>query len=217
MIPVVEALLALVFLTVLFSLNCHRLTGLIRIMALQGVFVSLIPFFLERHEGPEFLNVGFLLIMIIIKGIVIPAMLMFAIRKIQIRKEVEPIISYNASIFIGLLIIYMSVFISGRMYLTALTSYPLLLPAAFTTLSAGLFLLMARRKAITQIIGYLMMENGIYLAGSVLAKQARTQYIVEFGVLLDLLVGVMIMGIILHRINHSYEDADTGFLEQLKE
>ena len=217
MTPAIDALLAVVFLTVLFSLNCHRLNGLIRIMALQGVFVSLIPFLLESHEEIGLLNVGFLLIMVVIKGIVIPAMLMFAVRRLQIRKEVEPIISYNASIFIGLLIIYVSVLISGRMYLTALTNYPLLLPAAFTTLAAGLFLLMARRKAITQIIGYLMMENGIYLAGSVLAKQARTQYIVEFGVLLDLLVGVMIMGIILHRINHSYEDADTGFLEQLKD
>lgn len=213
----VEVLLALVFLSVLFSLNCHRLGGLIRIMALQGIIVSLIPFLLESHVQAGLLHIGFLLTMIIIKGIVIPGMLIFAIRKIQIRKEVEPIISYNASIFIGLLIIYLSVFISSRMYLTALSSYPLLLPAAFTTLVAGLFLLMARRKAITQIIGYLMMENGIYLAGSVLAKQARTQFIVEFGVLLDLLVGVMIMGIILHRINHSYDDADTGFLEQLKD
>jgi hydrogenase-4 component E len=217
MIPAIDALLAMVFLTVLFSLNCHRLTGLIRIMALQGIFVSLIPFLLEKHQGISLLHVGFFLIMLAIKGIVIPAMLMFAIRRIQIRKELEPIISYNASIFVGLLIIYVSVLISGRMYLTALTNYPLLLPAAFTTLAAGLFLLMARRKAITQIIGYLMMENGIYLAGSVLAKQAQTQFIVEFGVLLDLLVGVMIMGIILHRINHSYEDADTGFLEQLKD
>jgi hydrogenase-4 component E len=217
MIPLVDALLALVFLSVLFSLNCHRLLGLIRIMALQGAVVSLVPFLLEKHEKTTLLSLGFLLVVVIIKGIVVPAMLMFATRKIQIRKEVEPIISYNASIFVGLLIIYMSVFVSARMYLSALTSYPLLLPAAFTTLAAGLFLLMARRKAITQIIGYLMMENGIYLAGAVLAKQATTQHIVEFGVLLDLLVGVMIMGIILHRINHSYEDADTAFLEQLKD
>ncbi|MBN2428767.1 MAG: hydrogenase [Deltaproteobacteria bacterium] len=217
MIPLVDSLLALVFLTVLFSLNCHRLLGLIRIMAIQGIIVSLIPFLLEKPEGTLLVNVGVLLVIVIVKGLIIPGMLLFAIRKVQIRKEVEPIISYNASIFIGLLVIYVSVLISGRMHLTALSSYPLLLPAAFTALAAGLFLLMARRKAITQIIGYLMMENGIYLAGAVLAKHARTQHIVEFGILLDLLVGVMIMGIILHRINHSYDDADTTFLEQLKD
>jgi len=186
-------------------------------MAFQGIVVSLIPFLLERHEGALLLNIGFLLVIVLVKGLLIPGMLLFAIRKIQIRKEVEPIISYNASIFFGLIVIYISVLISGRMHLTALSSYPLLLPAAFTALAAGLFLLMSRRKAITQIIGYLMMENGIYLAGAVLAKQATTQHIVEFGILLDLLVGVMIMGIILHRINHSYDDADTAFLEQLKE
>lgn len=217
MIPLVDALLALVFLSVLFSLNCHRLLGLIRVVAIQGALVSLVPFLLEGQSSITFLNAGFMLMIVFIKGLLIPGMLMFAIRKIQIRKEVEPIISYNASILIGLLIIYVSIFISDKMVLTALSSYPLLLPAAFTTLAAGLFLLMARRKAITQIIGYLMMENGIYLAGSVLAKKAQTQHIVEFGILLDLLVAVMIMGIILHRINDSYADADTSFLEQLKD
>ena len=138
-------------------------------------------------------------------------------RKIQIRREIEPIVSYHVSIFIGLAIILTSVFVSHRMETVALSAHPLLLPAAFTTLSAGLFLLMARRKALTQVIGYLMMENGIYLAGSALARQTHTQYLVEFGVLLDVLVGVMIMGIILHQINDSFDDADTTFLESLRD
>ena len=76
---------------------------------------------------------------------------------------------------------------------------------------------MSRRKAITQVIGYLMMENGIYLIGTALAKETHTMYVVEFGVLLDLLVGIMIMGIILHNINSSYNDVDTALLGQLKD
>ncbi len=76
---------------------------------------------------------------------------------------------------------------------------------------------MSRRKAITQVIGYLMMENGIYLMGTALAKETHTMYVVEFGVLLDLLVGIMIMGIILHNINSSYDDVDTALLGQLKD
>ena len=217
MIPTVGVLLALVFLSVLFSLSSHRLLELIRMMALQGVFVSLVPFLMERHEGLALLNLLLLILMIFIKGAVIPGMLWLAMRKIQIRREIEPIVSYHVSIFIGLAIILASVFISHRMDPATLGVHPLLLPAAFTTLLAGLFLLVSRRKAITQVIGYLMMENGIYLAGSALARQTHTQYLVEFGVLLDLLVGVMVMGIILHQINDSFDDADTTFLESLRD
>jgi hydrogenase-4 component E len=93
----------------------------------------------------------------------------------------------------------------------------LLMITAITTLASGLFLLMARYKAITQVIGYLMMENGIYLFGTAMAKQTHTQYIVEFGVLLDLLVGIMIMGIVLNNINSSFDDVDTALLGQLKD
>jgi hydrogenase-4 component E len=77
--------------------------------------------------------------------------------------------------------------------------------------------MMGRRKAITQVIGYLMLENGIYLIGTALTKHTHTIYVVEFGVLLDLLVGVMIMGIILHNINHAFDDIDTDLLNRLKD
>ena len=83
--------------------------------------------------------------------------------------------------------------------------------------AAGLFLMMSRTKAITQVIGYLMLENGIYLTGTALTKQTHTLYVVEFGVLLDLLVGVMIMGIILHNINRAFDDVDTALLGRLKD
>ena len=84
-------------------------------------------------------------------------------------------------------------------------------------MAGGLFLMMSRTKAITQVIGYLMLENGIYLVGATLAGPAHNLYIVEFGVLLDLLVGVMIMGIILNDINRTFDDVDTAYLEQLKD
>jgi hydrogenase-4 component E len=84
-------------------------------------------------------------------------------------------------------------------------------------MGAGFILLMARRKAITQVIGYLMMENGIYLIGTALAQEVHTQYVVEFAVLLDLLVAVLVMGIVLNDINHTFDDVDTALLGQLKD
>jgi hydrogenase-4 component E len=136
---------------------------------------------------------------------------------VAIKREVEPIIGYHASLAAGLGLILLSAYITRHLGLTLSGDSALLLITAITTIGGGLFLMMSRTKAITQVIGYLMLENGIYLAGTALTGQAHSMYLVEFGVLLDLLVGVMIMGIILHNINRTFDDVDTSYLGQLKD
>lgn len=212
-----DALMSLTILSVLMSLGSNRLMDLVKIMAFQGIVVSLTPLFLEHHEAMNLSSIILLQIMLLIKGVLIPGFMYAAVKKIKIQREVEPIIGYHASLFAGLLFILLGAFIANRLHISLPVENDLLLITAITTLSAGLFLLMSRRKAITQVIGYLMMENGIYLIGTALAKETHTMYVVEFGVLLDLLVGIMIMGIILHNINSSYNDVDTALLGQLKD
>jgi hydrogenase-4 component E len=216
MIPFADILLAFVFLSVLLSLSSNRLMELVKIMALQGVIVSLMPVALEHgHQGPE--SLGFLAIMLLVKGAVMPMALYTAVKKVANLREVEPYIGYNASIFIGLIIIMAASLVSHSLspYMPPING--LLLPAGLTTMGAGFLLMMARHKAITQVIGYLMLENGIYLLGIVLTNEAHFQYMLEFGVLLDLLAGVMVMGIILYRINRTFDDIDTGILGSLKD
>lgn len=217
MIAFSNALLALTLLSVLLSLASHRLVALVKIMAFQGIVVSLIPLFIEQHMTMG--SILMLQVMILIKGFLIPGFIYVAVKKIKIRREIEPIIGYHASLFTGLIFILVSAFIADRIHASQSLpgEYVLLMITAITTLASGLFLLMARHKAITQVIGYLMMENGIYLFGTALAKQTHTQYIVEFGVLLDLLVGIMIMGIVLNNINSTFDDVDTALLGQLKD
>ncbi len=217
MIQLSDALLSLVLLSVMLSLSSNRLMQLVKIMALQGIVVSLIPLFLDHHEGMAIGSILFLQVMILIKGFLIPGFIYVAVKKVKIQREVEPIIGYHASLFAGLFFILVSAFIADRLHVSLPGEHVLLMITAITTLASGLFLLMARRKAITQVIGYLMMENGIYLIGTALAKQTHTQYVVEFGVLLDLLVAIMIMGIVLHNINNAFDDVDTALLGQLKD
>jgi hydrogenase-4 component E len=212
-----DALMSLTILSVLMSLGSNRLMALVKIMAFQGIVVSLTPLFLEHHEAMNFSSIILLQVMLVIKGMLIPGFMYAAVKKIKIQREVEPIIGYHASLFAGLVFILLGAFIANRLHISLPVENDLLLITAITTLSSGLFLLMSRRKAITQVIGYLMMENGIYLIGTALAKETHTMYVVEFGVLLDLLVGIMIMGIILHNINSSYNDVDTALLGQLKD
>ena len=217
MIQISDALLSLTLLSVLLSLNSNRLMGLVKIMAFQGIVVSLIPFFLDHLSEMTFGGIFFLQIMIFTKGILIPGFMFMAVKKVKIQREIEPIVGYHASVFAGLFFILVSAFIADKLHISLPGEHVLLMITAITTLASGLFLLMTRRKAITQVIGYLMMENGIYLIGTALAKETHTQYVVEFGVLLDLLVGIMVMGIVLHNINSAYDDVDTSLLGQLKD
>ncbi|WP_028581932.1 hypothetical protein [Desulfogranum japonicum] len=217
MINILEVILVLILLTVLLSLGSTRLMALVRIMVLQGVLVSLIPLFLKSHEILTFGSVVFYLAMVIIKGILIPALLYRAVKHVSIQREIEPFVGYHASIVAGLAVLLAAVFMANSLKLTLPEGRELILVCAVTTMASGFFLMLARKKAITQVIGYLMLENGIYLIGNALTQHHHNLYIVEFGVLLDLLVAVMVMGIILNNINHAFDDVDTTLLGQLKD
>ena len=217
MINLASAVMVIILLTVLFSLGSDRLMALVKLMALQGVMVSVVNLFVLNQENIFGSGLFMFGAMLLIKGVLIPGLMYTALNKLSIKREVQPIVGYHASIFIGLGLILASVFITAKMHDSLPGGNPLLLITAITTLGAGLFLMMGRRKAITQVIGYLMLENGIYLIGTALAKQAHTLYVLEFGMLLDLLVAVMIMGIILTRINDAFDDVDTSLLGSLKD
>ncbi len=212
-IHTVDTVLVLVLLSVLFSFGSSRLPALIKVLAFQGVVVSIVPLFIG-HD----LSVGgiiFTLVTLLIRGIGIPLWIYLAIKKVAIHREVEPIIGFNASLLFGLALIVAAAFVSPKINLPQTSGSVLMLPTAITLLVAGMFLLMARRNAIAMVIGYIMMENGIYLVGT--SFSMRTHHIVEFGILLDVLAGVMIMAIILQNIKHTFDDVDTALLRTLKE
>jgi hydrogenase-4 component E len=181
MIQLVDTILALVLLSVLISFGSSRLTMLIRVLAFQGVVVSLVPLFIGHELTTG--SIIFTLVTLVIRGIVIPLFIYLAIKKVAIRREVEPIVGYHASLLAGLALIVVATFISPKFNLPLTSGNALLLPTAITLLVAGMFLLMARRNAIAMVLGYIMMENGIYLVGT--SFSVRAHHIVEFGILLD--------------------------------
>ena len=213
MIHPVDSILSLVLLSVLFSFGSSRLPALIKVLAFQGVVVSIVPLFI----GHDLTGGGilFTLVTMTIRGIIIPFCIYLAIKKVAIHREVEPIIGYHASLLAGLGLIVAATYVSHKFDITSISTSTLLLPASITLLVAGMFLLMARRNAIAMVLGYIMMENGIYLVGTTFSVRAR--HIVEFGILLDVLAGVMIMAVILQNIKQKFDDVDTALLRTLKE
>jgi hydrogenase-4 component E len=213
MIHPVDTILALVLLSVLVSFGSSRLPALIKVVAFQGVVVSIVPFFIGH--GLTIGGVAFTIATLLIRGIAIPMFIYLAIKKVAIHREVEPIIGYHASLMAGLVLMVAATFVSPKFNLPQTVGNALLLPTAITLLAAGMFLLMARRNAIAMVLGYIVMENGIYLVGT--GFSVRTHHIVEFGILLDVLAGVMIMAVILQNINQAFDDVDTALLRSLKE
>ncbi len=209
----VDTILSLVLLSVLFSFGSSRLPGLIIVVGFQGIVASIVPLFIGHDISAG--GMVFTFATLLIRGIIIPLAIYIAIKRVAIRREVEPIISYHASILCGLGLIVAVTYISRQLNLPSIKDYTLLIPTAMALLVAGMFLLMARRNAIAMVLGYIMMENGIYLVGTSFSVRAR--HIVEFGILLDVLAGVMIMAIILQNIKRTFDDVDTALLRTLKE
>ena len=195
-------------------LGGSRLVPIIRAAALQGALLALVSVTLRAREvepGLAALALG----SAVIKGYVLPSLLLRALRQVEIRREVEPLVGYNLSLLIGAGGLGLSALLGTRIAASAATSTPLLVTVALFTMWTGLFLIVARRKAVTQALGYLVFENGIYGFGVAVASEAPL--LVEMGVLLDLLVAVFVMGIIIFHIQRDFSHIDVDRLTLLRD
>jgi hydrogenase-4 component E len=106
-----------------------------------------------------------------------------------------------------------SFWLNARLVLPTPPVTPFVVPVALFTTLAGLFVVVSRRKALTQVLGYLVLENGIYAFGAGVAQDGPL--IVELGVLLDVFVAVFVMGIAIFHINREFDAIDTDRLASL--
>jgi hydrogenase-4 component E len=208
-----DPLLVLVLLLNLFLLGTSRLRAVIGGSALQGVVLGVLAFAVHGHSAVE----AFLVAagVVIVKGIVIPRLLYKAMRDTATHREVEPFIGFIPSLLLGALGAGLSVLFAQTLPLAPEHRATLLLPTSFATVLTGFLILTTRRKAITQVVGYLVLENGIFVMG--LALLEAMPLLVEAGVLLDLFVAIFVMGIIINHIGREFASMDTSQLSSLKE
>jgi hydrogenase-4 component E len=213
MVSFLNALLVVVFLLNLFVLGSSRIRALIHAAALQGVVLGVMPLVVHGHFSP--LTAILAIAAILVKGSLIPQMLFKALRDAHIKREVEPIIGFMPSTLLGALGTAASIGLAAKLPLAEGHAQTLIVPAALSTVFTGFLLLTSRLKAITQVIGYLILENGIFIFGLLLVE--AVPFLVELGVLLDLFVGVFVISIIIHHINREFASLDTRRLSALKE
>ena len=197
----------------LLALASSRVPSVIRVAALQGVVLGILPLLIESK--PSWMLVLVAVATVLVKGGVIPSLLVRAMRAANIEREVEPLFGFVPSLLVGAGATIGAVALSGSLPLWAGHAGLLLVPGSLATLVCGFLLLMARTKAIIQVCGYLILENGVYLFGLLLI--GRTPLLVEAGILLDLTVAVFVIGIIVDRIQREFDTLDTRKLTVLRE
>jgi len=210
---VVDPVLVLVLLANFFLLGTSRLRAIINGTALQGLLLGTLALLVHHEVGvrPVLLAVG----ATAIKAVVIPWLLARAMREAAIRREVEPFIGYIPSLVLGAIGTGLAMLFAGTLPLAPQHVGSLLIPTSLATVVTGFILLTTRRKALTQVAGYLVLENGIFIMG--LALIEAIPFFVEIGVLLDLLVAIFVMGIMILQINREFSSLDTTRLSSLKE
>ncbi len=209
----IDMVMILLILTNFLLLGSSRLGMCIHVVAVQGVLLGILPLVsnVPTHE-PHILITA--IGAMILKGGVFPWLLFRTLRQADVRREVEPFVGYSSSLLAGVVALLISLWVDTRLSIAAVSAAPLAVPVSFFTILVGLFLLMARKKALTQVLGYLVLENGIYAFGTTAAP--HLPFSVEIGVLLDVWVAVFAMGIATYHINHEFDHTDVDQLNRLK-
>ena len=213
MTNLLNSILVIVLMLNLFALGTSRIVSVIRTVAVQGALLGLLPLLL--HEHFSFAIALTVVSTIALKGIVIPGIMIRALRDVKIKREVEPLIGLQPSVILGALGTVFALLFANRLPLAAQHTGALLVPTSFATVLVGFILLTTRFKALTQVMGYLVLENGIFIFGMLLVE--AMPFVVEMGVLLDLFVGIFVICIIVNQINQAFSSTDTRRLISLKE
>jgi len=216
MTSLTDIILILVILVDLVMIGIGDVRLSIRAVTAQGVALGFLPLLMFEQ--------GFSLNLLIIaagtflmKGYVFPWLLFRSLRTANVRNESVPTLGFTMSKVVGVLLVVSSFWLANRFsQLTDVThGSDLTLPVALATLLMGLFFIVTRRLALMQVLGYLMLENGVFVFGVALAHEEPL--LVEMGILLDVFVAVLVMGVAMFHISREFDHIDVERMAELRD
>ena len=216
MTTLAEIILVFVLLINFTLLGSGRLSMCIWQVAAQGTVLGLLPL-LVAPGGPNARLLLVAALILAIKGVMFPKLLFRSLRSANVMHESTPIVGLSASIVMGVGILIVSFWLTSRLPLPA-GQQPvsnLVLPVAIATLLSGFLLIVSRRLALMQVVGYLVLENGIFVFGVGLAHEEPL--LIEMGILLDVFAAVLVMGIAMFHISRTFDHIDVDQLSQLRD
>jgi hydrogenase-4 component E len=205
---------ALLLLTCFAIVAQRRLSACVDLFALQSLFLAMTAALVAFLTGIRHIYFAAVLT-VLIKVIVIPFVLRRVIERLNVTRELVMNINVPASLLISGSLVMVAFFITQPIipfgYLLTRDS----LAIALAIVLIGFFTMIARQKAVTQLIAFLVMENGLFLGAT--AATYGMPLIVELGVFFDVLVAALIAGIYTNRLQDAFDSVNTNHLSELKE
>ena len=208
----INVLLIIFIISLLYVSIANRIITYVRVLALQG-FILFGVTFLQLKDIQTWNLVLILLETIVFKAVAVPVFLGYLIKRNRITRETEPYLPHFISLIIVTMIVVITVLLANSIQDTHLDKIYFIV--SLSTLFTGLYFIASRKKIITHVMGYLMIENGVFVLS--LAVGNEMPNLVNLGIMLDVFASVLILGIFLNKIGDVFKDVDVDQLSNLKD
>jgi len=205
---------AVLLLTSFAMLSQRRIESLVNLYAWQGAVLSLATAAVAYTSGQHHLYISAAL-SLILKVIVLPWILHRLIRRLDVRWDTEPLLNIPTTMLAGIVLVVFAFALSQPIAQLSTSIARSTLGIAMAVVMLSFLMMITRRKAVSQVIGFLAMENGLFFAAA--SATHGMPMIVELGVALDVLVGTLILGVFFFQIREQFDSLDLQHLEKLKE
>lgn len=210
----INLMAALMLLIAFAMLAQRRIQSLIYLFAWQGAVLALNSLIVAWYTGHSELYLS-ALFTILLKVIALPMVLHYLLRKLDIQWDVETLINIPTTMLAGIVLVVFAFNLALPISQLAGTITRSTLGIAIAVVLLAFLMMITRRKAVPQVIGFLAMENGLFFAAT--STTYGMPMVVELGILLDVLVGVLILGIFFFQVREAFDSLDLKHMEKLKE
>ena len=208
----IDVLLITFIITLFYMAIANRMLTYLKVLAFQGVLLFVVVFIQLNEINPVNL-VLILLETIVFKSVAVPLFMAYVLKRNNITRESEPFLPNFVSLIITTLIVVVTILLANGVKDTSLDK--IFFVVALSSLFTGLYFIATRRKIITHVIGYLIIENGVFVLS--LAVGNEMPMLVNLGIMLDIFASVLILGIFLNKIGDVFKDIDVNQLSNLKD
>ena len=213
-IQIINLLAALLLLIAFAMLSQRRILSLIKLFAWQGLVLSLSTFVVAYSTGQHHLyySAGLTLLL---KVLILPWLLHRLMRKLNVRWDVETLINIPTTMLVGIGLVIFSFNLAAPISELSESITRGLIGIALASVLLSMLMMLTRRKAIPQVVGFLAMENGLFFAAT--SATHGMPLVVELGIALDVLVATFIFGIFFFQIRETFDSLDISHMEKLKD
>ena len=209
-----DACAAIMLLLSFAMLSQRRIVSLVNLYAVQGGVLAAATLLVAWRTGEGHLYLSAALT-IALKVIFLPWLLHRLIRRLEVYWDTEPLLNVTGTMLVGLLIVVFAFGLAQPITQLASTATRSAIGIAVSVVLLAFLMMITRRKAMSQVVGFLSMENGVFF-GAMSATYGMPM-VVELGIALDVLVAMLVLGVFFFQIREQFDSLDLHHLESLKE